>query len=112
MTLPWLLAGAAAGLVAGPRIRASVFCRQHPTGWPPRRACPASAHEILPDRWRWRSRLAVTRAVRPAASGSGRIRCLQSSWKGSPWPLAMIAKGSVDIRVTSSRSWQLSGLPE
>jgi hypothetical protein len=54
VTLPWILAGAAAGLVAGPRIRASVFSRSTEPGRPPRRACPACAHEILPDRWRGR----------------------------------------------------------
>src|SRR5258708_11113421 len=60
VTLPWIIAGAAVGLVAGPRIRASVFSRSTEPGQPPRRPCPACGHEILPDRWRWRSLLPLT----------------------------------------------------
>ncbi len=39
MTPPWIIARAAAGLIAGPRIRASVFTRSTEPGQPPRRAC-------------------------------------------------------------------------
>lgn len=60
MTLPWILAAAAAGLVAGPRIRTSVFSRSTESGLPPRRSCPACDQEILPGRWRWRALLPVT----------------------------------------------------
>jgi len=60
VTLPWIITGAAAGMIAGPRIRASVFSRSTESGQPPRGACHACAHEILPDRWRWCSLLPVT----------------------------------------------------
>lgn len=60
VTLPWILAAAAAGVIAGPRIRASVFSRSTESGEPPRRACPACGQEILPDRWTWRALLQVT----------------------------------------------------
>src|SRR5260370_33844338 len=52
VTLPWIIAGAAAGLIAGPRLRASVFSRRTGSGQLPRRACPACAHKIPPHRWR------------------------------------------------------------
>jgi leader peptidase (prepilin peptidase) / N-methyltransferase len=60
VTLPWIIAGAASGLIAGPRMRASIFSRSTESGQPPRHACPACAQEILPDRWRWRALLPVT----------------------------------------------------
>jgi hypothetical protein len=34
--LPWVIAGAVAGLLAGPRMRASVFAWSTGTGQPPR----------------------------------------------------------------------------
>lgn len=60
MTLPWIIAGAAAGLMAGPRIRASVLT--HSTGHadPARRACPTCSCEIIPARARWRAMLPPT----------------------------------------------------
>ncbi|HWG13492.1 MAG TPA: hypothetical protein VG268_09500 [Streptosporangiaceae bacterium] len=51
--MPPLIAGAAVGLLAGPRIRASVFPRSASAGEPPRRTCPACSHQVLPGRWRW-----------------------------------------------------------
>jgi len=60
VTLPWIIAGAAAGLIAGPRIRASVFSRSTESGQPARLACPACAQQILPDCRRWRALLPVT----------------------------------------------------
>lgn len=60
MTLPWILAAAAVGLIAGLRIRASVFSRSTEPGQPPRHACPACTKEILPDHWPWRALLPIT----------------------------------------------------
>ncbi len=50
MTPPWIAAAAAAGLIAGPRIRASVFFRAVGHGQSRRRACPGCARDILPGR--------------------------------------------------------------
>jgi leader peptidase (prepilin peptidase)/N-methyltransferase len=58
--LPWIIAGAAVGLLACPRIRASVFLRGTRADEPPRRACPAFSRQVLPDRWRWWPVLPVT----------------------------------------------------
>jgi len=101
VTLPWILAAAAAGLLAGPRIRASVFARSTEPGQPSRRACPACGHEILPDRWRWRSLLPVTG------------RCPSCRSRIGPYPLlaelvAGLALGAVAVRASSA--WELAAL--
>lgn len=101
MTLPWIIAGAAAGLIAGPRIRASVFSRSTESGQLPRRACPACAHEILPDRWRWRSLLAITG------------RCPSCRTRIGPYPLlAEVAAGLALVVVAgrASTAWELAAL--
>ena len=101
MTLPWIIAGAAVGLIAGPRMRASVFSRSTEPGQPPRRACPACGHEILPDRWRWRSLLPVTG------------RCPSCRTRIGPYPLlvelvAGLALAVVAVRASSA--WELAAL--
>jgi hypothetical protein len=48
VTVPWIIGAAIAGLVAGPRIRVSVFSRGGESGQPPRRDCPSCAREIRP----------------------------------------------------------------
>jgi len=101
VTLPWIIAGAAVGLVAGPRIRASVFSRSTEPGQPPRRTCPACGHEILPDRWRWRSLLPVTG------------RCPSCRTRIGPYPLlvelvAGLALAVVAVRASSA--WELAAL--
>src|SRR5712691_8704481 len=101
MTLPWIIAGAAVGLVAGPRIRASVFSRSTEPGQPPRRACPSCGHEILPARWRWRSLLPVTG------------RCPSCRTRIGPYPLlaelvAGLALAVVAVRASSA--WELAAL--
>lgn len=99
MTLPLIIAGAAAGLTAGPRIRASVFSRSTEPDQPPRRACPACAQDILPDRWR--SLLPVTG------------RCPSCRTRIGPYPLlaefaAALALAVVAARVSSG--WELAAL--
>jgi len=96
-----IIAGAAVGLIAGPRIRASVFFRSTEPGQPPRRACPACAHDILPDRWPWRSLLPVTG------------RCPSCRARIGPYPLlaelaAGLALAIVAARVSSG--WELAAL--
>jgi leader peptidase (prepilin peptidase)/N-methyltransferase len=96
-----IIAGAAAGLIAGPRIRASVFSRSTEPGQPPRRACPACAQDILPDRWPWRSLLPVTG------------RCPSCRARIGPYPLlaelaAVLALAVVAARVSSV--WELAAL--
>ena len=101
MTLPWIIAGAAVGLVAGPRIRASVFSRSTEPGQPPRRACPACGHEILPDRWPWRSLLPVT----------GRCPCCRT--RIGPYPLLAELVTGLALAVVAARAssgWELAAL--
>lgn len=59
MTLPWIIAAAAVGLLAGARIRASVFARST-EDCRPRRACPGCSGQVLAGRWLWCSVLPVT----------------------------------------------------
>jgi leader peptidase (prepilin peptidase) / N-methyltransferase len=98
---PWIIAGAAIGLLAGPRMRASVFLRSTRAGEPPRRACPACSHQVLPGRWRWCPVLPVTG------------RCPACQTRIGPYPLlaefaAGLALAVVAARATSA--WELAGL--
>lgn len=101
MTLPWIIAGAAAGLIAGPRIRASVFT--HSTGHadPPRRACPACSREIIPARSRWRAML--------PASG----RCPSCHVRIGPYALSAELAAALAIAIIAARStsaWEAAAL--
>jgi leader peptidase (prepilin peptidase) / N-methyltransferase len=101
VTLPWIIAAAAVGVIAGPRIRASVFSRSTESGQPPRHTCPACDQEILPDRWRWRALLPVTG------------RCPRCRARIGPYPLlaelaAGLALAAVVARATSA--WELAAL--
>jgi leader peptidase (prepilin peptidase)/N-methyltransferase len=101
VTLPWILTGAAAGLIAGPRIRASVFSRSTESGQPPRRACPACTREILPDRWRWRAFLPVTG------------RCPSCHARVGPYPLLAELAAGLALAVVAARAssaWELAAL--
>ncbi|HUY48171.1 MAG TPA: A24 family peptidase [Streptosporangiaceae bacterium] len=101
MTLPWIIAGAAAGLTAGPRIRASVFSRSTEPGQPSRSACPACAHEIIPARWRWRSLLPVTG------------RCPSCRTRIGPYPLLAELAAGLALAVVAARApsaWELAAL--
>ena len=101
MTLPWIIAGAAVGLLAGPRIRASVFARSTEAGQPPRTICPACSAQVLPGRWRWLSVLPVTG------------RCPACRTRIGPYPLAAEAAAGLVLAVAAARAtpgWQLAAL--
>jgi leader peptidase (prepilin peptidase) / N-methyltransferase len=101
VTLPWVLAAAAAGLLAGPRIRASVFSRSTESGQPPRHACPACDQEIMPGRWQWRALLPVT----------GRCPCCRA--RIGPYPLLAELAAGLALAVGATRAssiWELAAL--
>ncbi|HLH83260.1 MAG TPA: A24 family peptidase [Trebonia sp.] len=102
MTLPWIVAGAVGGVLAGPRIRASVFARGTEPGRPLRRACPACARATGPGRHRWRWLFPVTgrcpacraRIGPPALSvelAAGAALAVAAARAGSAWELAGLA---------------------
>ena len=101
MILPWVIAGAAVGLLAGPRIRAAVFACSTAAGQSPRSTCPACSAQILPDRWRWRSVLPVTGRCPACRTGIG------------PYPLAAEAVAGLALAVAAARAasvWELAAL--
>jgi len=101
VTLPWIIAGAAVGLLAGPRIRASAFARSTGAGQSPRSACPACSAQILPDRWRWLSVLPVTG------------RCPACRTRIGLCPLAAEAAAGLALAVVAARAaspWELAAL--
>jgi leader peptidase (prepilin peptidase) / N-methyltransferase len=101
VTLPWIIAGAAVGLLAGPRIRASVLARSTGAGEPPRSACPACSARILPERWRWRSLLPVTG------------RCPACQARVGPYPLAAEVAAGLALAVVAARAtsgWELAAV--
>jgi leader peptidase (prepilin peptidase) / N-methyltransferase len=101
VTLPWIIAGAAVGVIAGPRIRASVFSRRTESGQPPCHACPACAQEILPDRGQWRALLPVTG------------RCPACRTQIGPYPLLAELATGLALAVVAARAssvWELAAL--
>jgi len=101
VTLPWIIAGAAVGVIAGPRIRASVFSRSTESGQSPCHACPACAQEILPGRWRWRTLLPVTG------------RCPACRTQIGPYPLLAELATGLALAVVAARAssvWELAAL--
>lgn len=101
MNLPWIIAGAFAGLLAGPRIRAAVFARSTAAGQPLHSACPVCSAEILPGRWRWFPVLPVTG------------RCPACRDRIGPWPLAaeLAAAGALAAVAARAQSgWELTAL--
>jgi len=101
VTLPWIIAGASAGLMAGPRMRASVFSRSTQSGDPPRRDCPACAHQLVPARWPWRSLLPV----------SG--RCPSCRARIGPYPLLAELAAALALAVVAARApsvWEMAAL--
>ena len=101
MTLPWIIGGAAVGMIAGPRIRASVLSRSTESGQPPRHACPACAHDVLPDRWSWLSLLPVTG------------RCASCRARIGPYPMLAELAAGLALAVVAARAssaWELAAL--
>ena len=101
MTLPWIIAGAAVGLLAGPRIRASAFAGSTGTGQPTRTQCSACSRPVLPGRWRWRSVLPVTG------------RCPACHARVGPYPLAAELAASTALAILAVRAasaWELAAL--
>ena len=101
MTLPWIIAGATVGLLAGPRIRAAVFARSTEAGQPPRIICPACSAQVLHGRWRWLSVLPVTG------------RCPACRTRIGPYPLAAEAAAGLALAVAAARAtsgWELAAL--
>lgn len=100
MTLPWIIAAAAVGLLAGPRIRASVFARSTPDG-APRRSCPECSRQVLADRWLWCSVLPVTG------------RCPRCKARIGPAPLVAELVAGLVLAVVAARAssgWELAAL--
>jgi leader peptidase (prepilin peptidase) / N-methyltransferase len=101
VTLPWIIAGAAAGLLAGPPIRAVVFACSTEAGQPPRSTCPACPAKVLHGRWR---RLAVL----PVTG-----RCPACRTRIGPYPLAAEAAAGLALAVVAARAtsvWELAAL--
>ena len=100
MTLPWMIAAAAAGLLAGPRIRASVFARSTEDSQP-RRACPECSRQVLAGRWLWCSLLPVTG------------RCPHCKARIGPYLLAAELVTALVLAVIAARvpsGWELAAL--
>jgi leader peptidase (prepilin peptidase) / N-methyltransferase len=99
MTIPWIIAGAAVGLLAGPPIRAVAFAHSTEAGQPPRRACPACSAQIMHGRRRWLAGLPVTG------------RCRACGVRIGPYPLAAEAAGGLALAVARATSaWELAAL--
>ena len=101
MTLPWIIAGAAAGLLAGPPIRAVTFARSTEAGQPPRSTCPACSAQILTGRWRWLAVLPVTGW------------CPACRTRIGPYALAAEAAAGIALAVAAARAtsaWELAAL--
>ncbi len=101
MTLGWVIAGAVAGLLVGPPIRAVVFAGSTSAGQPPRRECPDCSRQVLPGRWRWRPVLPVT----------GRCPACQARI-GPPLLTAELAAGGAlaIVAARASSGWELAAL--
>jgi leader peptidase (prepilin peptidase)/N-methyltransferase len=100
VTLPWIIGGAAAGLLAGPVIRAVAFAGSTSDGQP-RRDCPACSSQILPGRPRWRPALPVTG------------RCPACKARIGPYPLApeLAAAGALAaVAARTPQGWELAAL--
>lgn len=99
MTLPWVIAGAVAGLLAGPPIRGVVFAGSTSAGQPPRRECPDCSSLVLPGRWRWRPVLPVT----------GRCPACQARIGPPPLAAELAAGGALAILAArASSGWELA----
>jgi leader peptidase (prepilin peptidase) / N-methyltransferase len=101
VTLGWVIAGAVAGLLAGPPIRAVVFAGSTSAGQPPRRECPDCSSQVLPERWGWRPVLPVT----------GRCPACQARIGPPPLVAELAAGGALAIvAARASSGWELAAL--
>ena len=101
MIVPWIIAGAAVGLLAGPPIRAAVFARSTEAGQPARSTCPACSAQVFRSRWRWL-------AVLPVTGG-----CPACRTRIGPHPLAAEAAAGLALAVAAARAtsaWELAAL--
>ena len=101
MALPWIVAAAVAGLLAGPLIRAVVFAGSTSAGEPPRRGCPDCSAPILLQRWRWLRVLPVTG------------RCPACRARVGPYPLAAEFAAAIVLALVTARAssgWELAAL--
>jgi leader peptidase (prepilin peptidase)/N-methyltransferase len=95
-----MIAAAAAGLLAGPRIRASVFARSTEDSRP-RRACPECSRQVLAGRWLWYSVLPFTG------------RCPHCKARIGPYVLAAELVTALVLAVIAARvpsGWELAAL--
>ena len=90
MTLPWVVAGAAAGLLAGPPIRAVAFAFSTEAGQPPRATCPACSARALHGGWERLWVLPVTG------------RCPACRTRIGPYPLAAEAAAGLALAVAAA----------
>ena len=90
-------------MIAGPRIRASVFSRSTESGQPPRHACPACAQEILPGRWRWRALLPITGRCPPCRARIGQYPLLAEL--GAGLALAVVTARASSVRELAALAW-------
>jgi leader peptidase (prepilin peptidase) / N-methyltransferase len=100
VTLPWIIAAAAAGLLAGPRMRASVFARSTADGRQ-RRVCPECSRQVLAGRRRWCPVLPVTG------------RCPRCKARIGPDALAVELAAGLVLGVAAARAssaWELAAL--
>jgi leader peptidase (prepilin peptidase)/N-methyltransferase len=100
VTIPWIIAAATVGLLAGPGIRATAFAGSTPAGQPACADCPACAQPVLPAR-RWRRVLPVTG------------RCPACRARIGPYPMAaeLAAGGALAVLAArASSGWELAAL--
>jgi leader peptidase (prepilin peptidase)/N-methyltransferase len=101
MTGPWLIGAAAAGVTAGPFLRAAILRYSTPPGVPPRRSCPACDSLIL----------AVGRPARLHLPPSG--RCPSCKTRVGPPLLAVELLAAAVLAVIAARAtsaWELAAL--
>lgn len=90
--MPWIIAGAAAGMIAGlavgPVQRAVILRLAVPAGEPGRRCCPACHNQALPARW-------------PLLSSVG--RCSACDHRAGPPPLAVETATAILLAALAAR---------
>lgn len=101
MSIPWIVAGAASGLIAGPWIRSVVFRRSVEYGDPLRYSWSACSSEVLPERGSWRVPL------------SSLGRCRSCGARIGPYPVTAELAGGLALAIVVGRSatgWEAAAL--